>query len=535
MKKKISAIFICAALAVACVCVFAGCSPSDAATIYDTIAAGYRNSESGVQMTGRQISDLDGVEYVTLHGSMVQGEDVESGVSTFIAWSYDKGVFYEGGLPLTDIYYSYTALDGLWYAYTIGTGGDYEIELYTPSGQFARYQADALPVGISSERVDLGNGKIVQIDAKNGSAAYVSDEPVLDEDVEKTQIGDVLVQPVAVDVLKIYDKDGEFLRMINLEKLVPVSRNTTLTPIGFVGDGILLQAQELLPSDASEYDYFYAGEKVAVSHYIYDMKSGDVSEKDLDYIFVNAYLSVDLTGDVETGVAIVSIQRITDNKTIGNTIIQAIDKDLKVAIDIQEIMPGANTCRILGDYLILGDGTITRVYDKEGNMVTEFADESRTLLSTGFFVKGTDYFELDGSLAVSLDAQDMLIASVYGKLYYAELVTDQLGGASTYQIKVYNSASGKTETLGTSEFVDFAPEIDIYYVLNENNELNIYQIGEDDMPLLSLDIAEIADVAFDLMPAQNGILVSYTVSVSDGGVISVENRYAFIDVQVTIG
>lgn len=524
MKKKLSVLLI-AVVAVICAAVFVGCgASSDPATLYEKIFEVAEKYEGTTTMTEHKIAEFDGADSVSTHGYALLATDTESGVTTYKLWAPGKGVFYEGE------YYPSFVASWLWYTFRFDESNEPAYTVFTTDGRLAEYTGNVRPVSSSSDTVTLGDGRIVRYDRETDTVSFVEDEkPVLDAEQDRVAVGDVFIETISDEVFKIYDKDGAYLRMVNLANIVP---GETVTPVLITEKGVFLRSGKTLVSDAKDYDYSIGTTKYSLDYYFYDWKSGKVSDKDLGFVVTSS-----LTTTFGAGIAPIEVRTIYDNKTLSDTYVQIFDADFNVVIDLQAIFPGANEIDQIGDYLYLSDGAIARLYDAEGNIVTEYAEGTRTIDDSGLFKSGNDYFALNGSYLFSIDEGKTLVMSVPGRVYYTEQrvdasnepVYDESGLNILYDFKVFDVATGQTSTICGGEYFETALNMSQTYVVSdENNRVSVYRFDNGEK-VAEFDTANVDDVSVTY--SGSDYLYKYTVEIQDGASVSFENRYVYLEIE----
>ena len=335
------------------------------------------------------------------------------------------------------------------------------------------------------------------------------------------------------EVVRVYDKQGNALRLVNLYNLIPdqdVSQDVTVTK-----KAVYIFKSDVVPDDAKDYDLYDGGRKCKLSQYKYDWKSGKVSEFDPGY-YVFAYEQVAPDADVYP----MEIAAVEDNKVQLAQNLAYCDADMNIIFNIGEIVPYAGST-MFGDYLKISNGTITKYFDSEGNLVGEYLsllgiieeDES------GLLKKGNDWFTVSGEYLFTLGTEDapdtkMHLASFPGKVYYAEMRLDEDGNLvldeTTEQpiadFKVYDVTSGTTATLwSTGDIVKFDLS-GVYILCDEEGYCTVYDLKRGNR---LTDFATDNPGSVYISAFGDDLLIEYTVTHVENNVETSESRYIFVD------
>lgn len=514
MRKKAALTAVCLILTTAFILSFSACDPVNPGTLFSDE---YWDLLSGRStFTAETIDDLRGCSTVRQIGSALVGEryDSDSGDTTYIGWTPSGGVFYEGEQRLN------TLGSGLWYTYvrsTVEGVSSYTATIYSAQGEFTSYQMGAtfVPPTLTAGKVVLPDGRMIQVD-DNGVPSF--SEPSLDEVGDRAAFGDYFLEEKGSDVYAVYDKDGEFVRLFAMSEIIDPGASGSATYLMLDGR-IGVQVRTTLLDDAGDYDYSIGTTKYALDTYFYDVSNGKLSEKkDFRYVF-----SAPSGINPAAGPAmIVSVREITDNKMLSDQILQTFDKDLNVYLDIQEMFPGATSIDFEGGYLALWGGGIVRLYDREGELVSEYAADSRVMSASGLFVVGgMYYFDAEGNKVFELNANRTHIAQVPGYIYFEETSEDDPVG----QLKVYNVAQGNVTSICAADdyeindsFLYFADGSDVIFRALSDPTSNMLSITTANEGITNVSVSGIGSGKW---------LVSYSATQS-GSDVSV-SAYAYIE------
>lgn len=514
MRKKAALTAVCLILTTAFILSFSACDPVNPGTLFSDE---YWDLLSGRStFTAETIDDLRGCSTVRQIGSALEGAryDSDSGDTTYIGWTPSGGVFYEGEQRLN------TLGSGLWYTYvrsTVEGVSSYTATIYSAQGEFTSYQMGAtfVPPTLTAGKVVLPDGRMIQVD-DNGVPSF--SEPSLDEVGDRAAFGDYFLEEKGSDVYAVYDKDGEFVRLFAMSEIIDPGASGSATYLMLDGR-IGVQVRTTLLDDAGDYDYSIGTTKYALDTYFYDVSNGKLSEKkDFRYVF-----SATSGINPAAGPAmIVSVREITDSKTLSDQILQTFDKDLNVYLDIQEMFPGATDIDFEGGYLSLSGGGIVRLYDREGELVSEYAAASRTMSESGLFiVDGRYYFDVKGNNVFELNADRTVVAEVPGYIYFEETSEEDPVG----QLKVYNVAQGNVTSICAADDYEIN---DSFLYFADGSDVIFRALSDPTSNMLSITTANEGITNVSVFGIGYGKwLVSYSVTQS-GSDIPV-SAYAYIE------
>ena len=153
--------------------------------------------------------------------------------------------------------------------------------------------------------------------------------------------------------IEVYDLDGKYLRSVDMYYSLGLTENMYDDPVIWtVGDYIFVQYLEILSKDAKNYDFEefdyddYEMRKYDVITKRYDVKEDKVKDFDFDLIVHYGY-------SFAYDCAFLYYSEILDKQVGSYELVQCYDKDLKVALDIQKLVPGAYDVETSLDYLFV--------------------------------------------------------------------------------------------------------------------------------------------------------------------------------------
>ena len=519
MKRKV-AIMVVAALAVVVMAVsFTACDggSGDVKSLYDAIFGLGNQYATTTTMSAVELDDLDGAD-VSVSGKalIAQRTDPDTSETAYELWVNSPKEMSPLMTPVYsgDIKPTWSGAPSM---YIERVSGGIET-LFVNGEAFCEY--------------DREKGVVTEIGETTGG----DEEPTLEPEGVMIELEDVDIELVDDTVARVYDKDGNVLRLVNMENLVP---GRSAEVVAATKKAVLLQELKELPADASDYDFYEGADKYAVAQYKYDWKSGKVSEADFGYV-LDGSNGAGLLG-MMMDVFPMEVAKIGDDKALVPGGMVLFDSDMKVVCDLDDIMPGAVSFDVVGEYLILTDGTIVRYYDSEGNVVGEYLSSlGINNDASGLLVKGNDYFTVSGEYLFTLGytyepGEKVFVASVPGKVYYVEMNevdpdAEPDPEASAGDFKVYDVATGTSTTICEMENVieaDF--DLGIYITVDDSDNYSVVRV-DDGSKLIDFSAS---DESVGMTAFGEDVLIEYSVTQVDGSVETEESRYILINIDTT--
>ena len=560
MKRKV-AIMVVAALAVVVMAVsFTACDggSGDVKSLYDAIFGFSNQYATTTTMSAVELDDLDGAD-VSVSGKalIAQRTDPDTSETAYELWVNSPKEMsplmtpvYSGDIKPKEVPYdnawSSATADWCWVVdnaeaktitlFTIDRGKEtieYDAWSGAPSMYIERVSGGIETLFVNGEafcEYDREKGVVTEIGETTGG----DEEPTLEPEGVMIELDDVDIELVDDTVARVYDKDGNVLRLVNMENLVP---GRSAEVVAATKKAVLLQELKELPADASDYDFYEGADKYAVAQYKYDWKSGKVSEADFGYV-LDGSNGAGLLG-MMMDVFPMEVAKIGDDKALVPGGMVLFDSDMKVVCDLDDIMPGAVSFDVAGEYLILTDGTIVRYYDSEGNVVGEYLSSlGINNDASGLLVKGNDYFTVSGEYLFTLGytyepGEKVFVASVPGKVYYVEMNevdpdAEADPEASAGDFMVYDVATGTSTTICEMENVieaDF--DHGIYITVDDSDNYSVVRV-DDGSRLCDFNAS---DASVGMTAFGEDVLIEYSVTHVDGAVETEESRYILIDIE----
>lgn len=563
MKKKLLLLIAAAVIVVVSTAIFAACGDTpDIKELYQGVD-GLSEGEESVPMQADKLEDLDGAD-VTVSGNALITSTINPDTSetAYELWvnspkemSPLMAPVYSGDIRPEQVPYDYTwssdAADWCWVVdnaeagtitiFTIDKGKEtieYDGWSGAPSMYIERGSDGIETLFVDGEafcEYDREKGIVTDrgAESNSGTPSLVGKGDMFELEEVDIEVLEYSWNGNTPKVVRVYDKQGNALRLVNLYNLIPdqdVSQDVTVTK-----KAVYIFKSDVVPDDAKDYDLYDGGRKCKLSQYKYDWKSGKVSEFDPGY-YVFAYEQVAPDADVYP----MEIAAVEDNKVQLAQNLAYCDADMNIIFNIGEIVPYAGST-MFGDYLKISNGTITKYFDSEGNLVGEYLslldiieeDES------GLLKKGNDWFTVSGEYLFTLGTEDapdtkMHLASFPGKVYYAEMRLDEDGNLvldeTTEQpiadFKVYDVTSGTTATLwSTGDIVKF-DLCGVYILCDEEGYCTVYDLKSGNR---LTDFATDNPGSVYISAFGDDLLIEYTVTHVENNVETSESRYIFVD------
>ena len=541
MKKKFAIAFVAILAIVVCAVSFTACNGGngDVKQLYGSIFELRDKLSEETTVSATELDDLNGTT-VTVSGKalIAQRTDPDTNDVNYELWVGGTSKIYTGQIEPTAV------ADWCWY---VNDTAMKTINVYTADAvnQFFEFKYDGnsviLPY-VTGNVLCVDGFEVLEYDRQTDTVTEIGEttagdeEPTLEPEGVMIELDDVDIELVGDTVVKVYDKSGKALRLVNMENLVPGSNAEV---VAVTKKALWLQEIKALPADVSDYDFYGGADKYAIAQYKYDWKSGKVSEAELGYV---------LDGDdgsgllgLMTDIFSMSVAKIDGDKALVDGGVVFFDSDMNVVCDLNDIMPGATDIEVVGDLLKITDGSIVRYYDSEGNVVGEYLsslgiseDES------GLLVKGNDYFTVSGEYVFTLgsgaagEGKDYL-ASVPGKIYYVEMNeidpdAEPDPEASVGDFKVYDVAIGASATICEIEkMFTFDSQNGIYIVSDGKDGYSVFKTA-DGSKLIDFSAS---DASVGMTAFGEDVLIEYSVTHVDGSVETEESRYILIDIETT--
>ena len=540
MKKKFAIAFVAILAVVVCAVSFTACNNGngDVKKLYESFSELRDKLEPVTTMTATELGDLNGTT-VTVSGKalIAQRTDPDTNDVNYELWVGGTSKIYTGQIAPTAV------ADWCWY---VNDTAMKTINVYTVDvNQFFGFKYDGNSVilpSVTGNVLKVDGVEVLEYDPQTdtvteiGETTVGDEEPTLEPEGVMIELEDVDIELVGDTVVKVYDKDGKALRLVNMENLVP---GRSVDVVAATKKAVFLQEIRVLPSDASDYDFYKGADKYAIAQYKYDWKSGKVSEADFGYVLYGDDGS-GLAGMV-TDIFPMSVDKIDDDKALVDGGVVFFDSDMKVVCVLNDVLPGAtDDFGVVGDLLKITDGSIVRYYDSEGNVVGEYLSSlGISEDASGLLKRGNDYFTVSGEYVFTLgigSADDTAVryASVPGKIYYVEKNeidpdAEPDPETSVGDFKVYDVASGTSTTICEIEkLFTFDYGNGIYIVSDGSDGYSVFKTA-DGSKLIDFNANAPSNIeSFDF---NEDVLIKYAVTHVNGSVETEESRYILIDID----
>ena len=541
MKKKFAIAFAAILAIVVCAVSFTACNGGngDVKQLYGSIFELRDKLSEETTVSATELDDLNGTT-VTVSGKalIAQRTDPDTNDVNYELWVGGTSRIYTGQIAPTAV------ADWCWY---VNDTAMKTINVYTADAvnQFFEFKYDGnsviLPY-VTGNVLCVDGFEVLEYDRQTDTVTEIGEttagdeEPTLEPEGVMIELEDVDIELVGDTVVKVYDKSGKALRLVNMENLVPGSNAEV---VAVTKKALWLQEIKALPADVSDYDFYGGADKYAIAQYKYDWKSGKVSEADFGYV-LDGSNGAGLLG-MMMDVFPMEVAKIGDDKALVPGGMVLFDSDMKVFCDLDDIMPGAVSFDVVGEYLVLTDGTIARYYDSEGNVVGEYLSSlGINEDASGLLVKGNDYFTVSGEYLFTLGytyepGEKVFVASVPGKVYYIEMNevdpdAEPDAEASAGDFKVYDVATGTSTTICEMENVikdDF--DRGIYIISDGKDGYSVFKTA-DGSKLIDFSAS---DASVGMTVFGEDLLIKYSVTQVDGSVETEESRYILINIDTT--
>ena len=359
MKKKFAIAFAAILVIVVCAVSFTACNGGngDVKQLYESIFELRDKLSAETTVSATELDGLNGTT-VTVSGKalIAQRTDPDTNDVNYELWVGGTSRIYTGQIAPTAV----SGADWCWY---VNDTAMKMINVYTAdAGKFFAFKYDGnsviLPY-VTGNVLYVDGFAVLEYDPQTDTVTEIGEttagdeEPTLEPEGVMIELDDVDIELVGDTVVKVYDKSGKALRLVNMENLVPGSNAEV---VAVTKKAVWLQERKALPADASDYDFYVGADKYAVAQYKYDWKSGKVTEAELGYVLYGDDGS-GLLG-LMTDIFSMSVAKIDGDKALVDGGVVFFDSDMNVVCDLNDIMPGATDIEVVGDLLKITDGAI---------------------------------------------------------------------------------------------------------------------------------------------------------------------------------
>lgn len=523
------AIIIVSVLIIAVLCAaFTACSETKGIDLSQL-----RSEDVGVvAATSEKIEELEGY---TVH-RYVEGMDlvifskvtdsVDGRSTNYVVYSTLKGkIVYSG----TDVPYIATSssgemFDGLFFVTYFGDGGILDsVDFYSSTGLLEDNVVpdDIIISGsmgyvlnasrISESGIDIGEGKRI---VKEGDHYVVRSDnysiytPFSESETVSLENYNVYFYADASAFI-VFDKgsytSGKTVSVRDITGSEP-SPQTEITLFVLPKDKIAVQTKTSKPFyNEKDYDYYEGMYTYGVKTYVYDIAKGETEEKsDFGYLVSEAYY------EKESGVTICLSRKINSDKTAGEEVLQAFDEDLNVALDIQKLLPGADSYVIAGEYVGFASNARVQFY-KNGKLIFD-EPVAKTDINVSYLAVADLFVETDGSVVYNSDGDKIASLAELGAdefryleyslnyLYYQKTEWDKENSEQITCLYSYDRDTGESQKI--AEVVDTEPVCDGCLLVKEDGEYYVYDLVSGS-ELLEVD-PELTDVQVFPYPVCEG-------------------------------
>ncbi len=237
----------------------------------------------------------------------------------------------------------------------------------------------------------------------------------------------------------IFDKNGNFVRYENLMSIFSLKADSE--PIYWViDDYFYVQETYQVADDASKYTVSIGGAKCNVETKRYSLEKGTVKSINFDYCVYGATNIVG-EGTYATEYAVLAVFDIDNNLVVGTGYMQTFNKNLKVYVDLQELLPGANDMAIEGDYVILTDGTEYKTFSGKTEVASYY--NGYDSVEEQYGIIGNKIYDITTNEVKFTIPSDATGIGIYGNIYWYMIVEEE--DVDITYIVSYNLATGQSQ------------------------------------------------------------------------------------------
>ena len=272
-----------------------------------------------------------------------------------------------------------------------------------------------------------------------------------------------------MDGITIYDASGNYQRPLDIDTICETTESVVeeYPMMWSVEKYIFFQYSNLLSEEAKKYDYVsYDEETGKLQKYDlvtkrYDVEKDRVKDIDMDYVVVNydTYSYNDET-------VVLYVSEIVDEQLMKREMVQSFNKKGDVAVDLQELVPGAKTIKhVTGDSIVLCANDTDYVVQKKEVVAQVPSGRVSYNRNVAVLNNGTNinFYHLTGSQAKSYENVVDYTSAGFG--YYLIQTVDKV-------IKYDTSSKKETEicTYNTAmtDIVSLDKDYGVYVNVNSN-------------------------------------------------------------------
>ncbi|HIV00267.1 MAG TPA: hypothetical protein IAB14_04025 [Candidatus Stercoripulliclostridium merdipullorum] len=412
MKKRVVMIALCVLTVLALAIGLTGCKASkQTAKLLE--GTDDRNPVTVVDyaqaINGYNVNSIDGTGVLSV-------SKVNSGLVTYGLYATKSQTFVSGNTPYIKV------ADGIYYGSVAGTDGKTTYNYYGSKAELiASVKTPARYNGETGELL-FDDGKVYALDADGNGVTYSVNadyQPLTHRGAFlELEDYDIAFGSAGGAYLYVYDKEGGLIRIVDVAAMAEAEVGMDDFTMWSVKNYLYIQYAYRVHQESNKYDFIDASSGVESRYRLvtkrYDVKKDKVKGMNFDYL-------VDRVQAISTEYATLEVQKIGSKKYLGAQVfLQTFNEKLKVYVDLQELLPGAQFLAVDGSYVLVGNGAETKVYGDKKELSNFIENSYISYVGNGLFASDNGVYFNEKKEVVFRLTSEMTNARVSdnGILYY---------------------------------------------------------------------------------------------------------------------
>ena len=312
--------------------------------------------------------------------------------------------------------------DGIYYSSVAGTDGETTYNYYGSKAELiASVKTPARYNGETGELL-FDDGKVYALDADGNGVTYSVNadyQPLTHRGaVWELEDYDIAFGSAGGAYLYVYDKEGGLIRIVDVAAMAEAEVGLDDFAMWSVKNYLYIQYAYRVHQESNKYDFIDASSGVESRYRLvtkrYDVKKDKVKGMNFDYL-------VDRVRAISTEYATLEVQKIGSKKYLcAQVFLQTFNEKLKVYVDLQELLPGAQFLAVDGSYVLVGNGAETKVFCDKKEQGSFIENSYVSYIGNGLFANENGVYFNEKKEVVFRLTSEMTNARVSdnGILYY---------------------------------------------------------------------------------------------------------------------
>lgn len=355
--------------------------------------------------------------------------------------------------------------DGIYYVAVAGTDGETTYNYYGSKAELiASVKTPARYDGETGELL-FDDGKVYALDADGNGVTYSVNadyQPLTHRGaVLELEDYDIAFGSAGGAYFYVYDKEGGLIRIVDVAAMAEAEVGMDDFTMWSVKNYLYIQYAYRVHQESNKYDFIDASSGVESRYRLvtkrYDVKKDKVKGMDFDYL-------VDRVQAISTEYATLEVQKIGSKKYLGAQVfLQTFNEKLKVYVDLQELLLGAQFLAVDGSYVLVGNGAETKVFCDKKEQGSFIENSYVSYIGNGLFASDNGVYFNEKKEVVFRLTSEMINAQVSdnGILYYQKVDEEAQRNATVVQDTYLYARNLRTGTEIEEKLVGFQ---DGYYL-----------------------------------------------------------------------